>query len=238
MDLGILNKFRSVVGDGGLISSPEELHTYECDGLTNFRVPPSAVLLPSATEQVQSIVRLCHREKIPFVARGSGTGLSGGALPVENGIVISLARMNRILEVDLPNARVVVEPGVINLDVTGRVQSQGYFYAPDLSSQSVCSIGGNVAENSGGAHCLKYGFTTTHVLGLDVVLPNGDLVHLGGKALDAPGYDLPGVFVGSEGTLGIATRVVLRIVKRPARVQTLLAAFPSIEGASSAVSQV
>src|SRR6516164_1021844 len=162
MDAKLLDEFRTIVGERGLVSSDEGLHTYECDGLTNFRVMPLAVLLPSTTEQVQAIVRICHREKIPFVARGSGTGLSGGALPVNNGIVISLARMNRILEVDLPNARVVVEPGVINLDVTGRVQSQGYFYAPDPSSQSVCSIGGNVAENSGGAHCLKYGFTTTH----------------------------------------------------------------------------
>src|SRR4051794_11764734 len=165
---------------------------------------PDAVLLPDSTEQVQAILRICHHERIPFVARGAGTGLSGGALPVENGVVISLARMNRILDVDFDNARVIVEPGVINLHVTGRGSPRDYYYAPDPSSQSVCSIGGNVAENSGGAHCLKYGFTTTHVLGLDVVLPNGDLVHLGGKALDAPGYDLPGVFVGSEGTLGIA----------------------------------
>jgi glycolate oxidase len=152
--------------------------------------------------------------------------------------VISLARMNRILEVDFPNARVVVEPGVINLDVTGRVQSQEYFYAPDPSSQSVCSIGGNVAENSGGAHCLKYGFTTTHVLGLEVVLADGSLIHLGGKTLDAPGYDLSGVFVGSEGTLGIATKVILRIVKRPECVRTLLAAFPSTNEAGAAVSGI
>src|SRR6266568_2496429 len=155
VDAHILQELRWIVGERGLISSPEELHTYECDGLTNFRVLPRAVLLPTSTQQVQAIVRLCHREKIPFVARGSGTGLSGGALPVENGIVLSLARMNRILEVDFLNARVIVEPGVINLDVTGRVQPQEYFYAPDPSSQSVCSIGGNVAENSGGAHCLK-----------------------------------------------------------------------------------
>jgi glycolate oxidase len=164
--------------------------------------------------------------------------LSGGALPVSNGIVISLARMNRILEVDLPNARVVVEPGVINLDVTGRVQPQGYFYAPDPSSQSVCSIGGNVAENSGGAHCLKYGFTTTHVLGLEIVMPDGSLIHVGGKTLDAPGYDLAGVFVGSEGTLGIATKVILRIVKRPECIRTLLAAFPSTNEAGAAVSDI
>ena len=234
----IFNEFRAIVGERGLISSPEELRTYECDGLTNFRVLPRAVLLPNSTEQVQAILRVCHREKIPFVARGSGTGLSGGALPVENGVVLSLARMNHILEVDIPNARVVVEPGVINLDVTGRVQPHEYFYAPDPSSQSVCSIGGNVAENAGGAHCLKYGFTTTHVLGLEVVLPDGSLVHLGRKTLDTPGYDLAGVFVGSEGTLGVATKIILRIVKRPECIRTLLAAFPSTNEAGAAVSGI
>jgi len=238
MEALIFAELQAIVGDRGLISSPEELHTYECDGLTNFRVMPRAVLLPNSTDQVQAIVRICHRVRIPFVARGSGTGLSGGALPVENGIVISLARMNRILEVDFPNARVVVEPGVINLDVTGRVSPQDYFYAPDPSSQSICSIGGNVAENSGGAHCLKYGFTTTHVLGLEVVLADGSLVHFGGKTLDPPGYDLAGVFVGSEGTLGVATKIILRIVKRPECVRTLLAAFPSTNEAGAAVSDI
>jgi glycolate oxidase len=238
VDARIFREFRAIVGERGLITSPEELHTYECDGLTNFRVMPQAVLLPSSTEQVQSMLRICHRERIPFVARGAGTGLSGGALPVVDGIVLSLARMNHILEVDLANARVVVEPGVVNLDITGRVAPQSYFYAPDPSSQSVCSIGGNVAENSGGAHCLKYGFTTTHVLGLEVVLPDGSLVHLGGKTLDTPGYDLSGVFVGSEGTLGVATKIILRIVKRPECVQTLLAAFPSTNEAGAAVSDI
>ena len=238
MNLATLEELRQILGPHGLISSSEELRTYECDGLTNFRVIPSAVVLPDSTEQVQAVVRVCHRERIPFVARGSGTGLSGGALPVAGGIVICLARMKRILEVDLPNARVVVEPGVINLEVTGRVASANFFYAPDPSSQSVCSIGGNVAENSGGAHCLKYGFTTTHVLGLEVVLPDGSLVHLGGKTLDAPGYDLAGVFVGSEGTLGIATKITLRIVKRPECVQTLLAAFHSTNEAGAAVSGI
>jgi glycolate oxidase len=237
VDKRILQEFRSIVGDG-LITSQEQLKTYECDGLTNFRVMPQAVLLPRSTEQVQQIVKICHREHIPFVARGSGTGLSGGALPVENGVVISVARMNRILEVDLQNARVVVEPGVINLQVTERVAPHGFFFAPDPSSQSVCSIGGNVAENSGGAHCLKYGFTTTHVLGLEVVLPDGSLAHLGGKTLDMPGYDLSGVFVGSEGTLGIATKVILRIVKRPECIQTLLAAFDSTSEAGAAVSGI
>src|SRR6266853_606698 len=229
MEARILAELQAIVGDRGLISSPEELHTYECDGLTNFRVMPRAVLLPNSTDQVQAIVRICHRERIPFVARGSGTGLSGGALPVENGIVISLARMNRILDVDFPNARVVVEPGVINLDVTGRVSPQEYFYAPDPSSQSICSIGGNVAENSGGAHCLKYGFTTTHVLGLEVVLPDGSLVHFGGKTLDTPGYDLAGVFVGSEGTLGGARKIKLQIVKRPECIRTLPAAIEMMD---------
>src|SRR5262249_6647044 len=196
------------------------------------------VAVADTNEQCQVIVRVWHRERIPFVARGAGTGLSGGALPVENGIVLSLARMNRILEVDLPNARVVVEPGVINLDVTGRIAHENYFYAPDPSSQSVCTIGGNVAENSGGAHCLKYGFTTTHVLSLEVVLPDGAFVHLGGNTLDAPGYDLAGVFVGSEGTLGIATKMLLRVVKRPECVRTLLAPSAAIEAAGATVSDI
>ena len=238
MDVRILDELRAIVGKDGLIAEPEQLHTYECDGLTNFRVMPLAVVLPTSTEQVQSVVRVCYRERMPFVARGSGTGLSGGALPIESGIVISLARLNRILEVDIPNGRVVVEPGVINASVTQQVVPHGYFYAPDPSSQQVCSIGGNVAENSGGAHCLKYGFTTTHVLGLEVVLPDGSLVHLGGKTLDRPGYDLSGVFVGSEGTLGIATRIILRIVKRPEVIQTLLAAFNSTNEAGAAVSEI
>src|SRR5580700_9086298 len=238
MNAALLTELRAITGSRAVITSPEELHTYDSDALTNFRTMPQAVLLPSSTAEVQAVLRLCHRERIPFVARGSGTGLSGGALPVEDGIVISLTRMNRILEVDLPNARVVVEPGVINLDVTTRVEPQGYFYAPDPSSQSICSIGGNVAENSGGAHCLKYGFTTTHVLGLELVLPDGTLVHLGAKSLDTPGYDLLGVFVGSEGTLGIATKMILRIVKRPECVQTLLAAFPSTNEAGAAVSSI
>jgi glycolate oxidase len=236
--VSFLDELRNILGPHGLISSSEEARTYECDGLTNFRVKPLAVVLPTSTEQVQAVLRICHRERIPFVARGSGTGLSGGALPVKDGIVICLARMNRILEVDLANQRMVVEPGVINLDVTGRVAAAGYFYAPDPSSQSVCSIGGNVAENAGGAHCLKYGFTTTHALALEVVLPDGTLTHFGSKTLDAPGYDLAGVFVGSEGTLGVVTKITLRIVKRPECVQTLLAAFASTNEAGAAVSDI
>src|SRR5256712_10423107 len=238
MDSRILDQFRAIVGKDGLITEPEQLRTCECDGLTSCLVVPSVVVLPTSTGQVQGVVRTCHRERIPFVARGSGTGLSGGALPIESGIVISLARLNRILEVDLANARVVVEPGVINASVTQQVSPNGFFYAPDPSSQQVCSIGGNVAENSGGAHCLKYGFTASHVLGLEVVLPDGSLVHLGGRTLDHPGYDLCGVFVGSEGTLGIATKIILRIVKRPEVVQTLLAAFHSTNEAGAAVSGI
>jgi glycolate oxidase len=229
---------RAAVGVDGLITGPSQLQTYECDGLTNFRMMPEAVVLPRSAEQVQAVVRLCARDKIPFVSRGAGTGLSGGALPAAGGIVISLARMNRILNVDVANRQVVVEPGVINAHVTQRVSALGYFYAPDPSSQSVCTIGGNVAENSGGAHCLKYGFTVTHVLAIDVVLPSGELVQLGSPTLDTPGYDLPGVFVGSEGTLGVATKITLRIVKRPEVVQTLLAAFDSIQAAGQTVSDI
>ncbi|MEJ7617394.1 MAG: FAD-binding protein [Pyrinomonadaceae bacterium] len=238
MSQAFAGELRHIVGERGLIIRPEQLRTYECDGLTNFRVVPVAVVLPETTEQVQAVVRLCHRERVPFVGRGAGTGLSGGALPVDGGVVVSLARMNRILEIDIPNARVTVEPGVINQHVTQAVEDRGYFYAPDPSSQQVCTIGGNVAENAGGAHCLKYGFTTTHVLGLEVVLPDGSLVHLGGKTHDAPGYDLAGVFVGSEGTLGIATKIILRVVKRPEAIQILIAAFDSIDDAGAAVSEI
>ena len=238
MESRVLQEYRTIVGNAGLITKEEELRVYECDGLTNFRVMPQAVVLPTTAKQVQEIVRVCHREKIPFVARGSGTGLSGGALPVHNGIVISLARLNRILEVDYTNQRIVVEPGVVNAWITEKISARGYFYAPDPSSQCACSIGGNVAENSGGAHCLKYGFTTTHVLGLEVVLPDASVVHLGGRTLDAPGYDLAGVFVGSEGTLGVVTKVILRIVKKPESVQTLLAAFNTTNEAGAAVSGV
>lgn len=231
-------ELQAIMGADGLITEESQLQTYECDGLTNFRVLPGAVVLPRNAQQVQAVVKFCARHKIPFVSRGAGTGLSGGALPAKGGIVIGLARMNRILETDFANQRVVVEPGVINSHVTQHVASHGYFYAPDPSSQSVCTIGGNVAENSGGAHCLKYGFTVTHVLAVEVALPSGELVQLGSNTLDQPGYDLPGVFVGSEGTLGVATKVTLRIVKRPEVVQTLLAAFNSIEAAGQTVSDI
>ena len=238
IDGNILSELQQAVGADGLIHEHGQLQTYECDALTNFRILPGAVVLPRTTEQVQAVVRVCAKHHIPFVARGAGTGLSGGALPAADGIVISFARMTRILEVDIANHRVTVEPGVINAHVTAAVAPYGYFYAPDPSSQPVCTLGGNVAENSGGAHCLKYGFTTTHVLGLEVVLPDGELVHFGGSTLDTPGYDLTGVFVGSEGTLGVATKIILRIVKRPEVVQTLLAAFDTSKAAAQTVSDI
>ncbi len=234
----VLSQLRDVVGRDGLIVEQSQLRTYECDGLTAIRTMPSAVVLPRSAAETQAVVRICAQHSIPFVARGAGTGLSGGALPAFGGIVVSFSRMTRILDVDIENQRITVEPGVINNHLTNRVAPFGYFYAPDPSSQSVCTIGGNVAENAGGAHCLKYGFTTNHVLGLEIVLPTGELVHFGAAALDAPGYDLAGIFVGSEGTLGVMTAVTLRIVKRPEAVQVLLAAFNSIADAGQTVSDI
>ena len=224
------------LGADKLVVEPEQLRVYECDGLTGHRAIPELVVLPESTEDVQTVVRACHRERVPFVARGAGTGLSGGATPVAGGVVISLARMNRVLEVDLESQRVVVEPGVTNLDVTRAVAEHGFYYAPDPSSQQVCSIGGNVAENSGGAHCLKHGFTVHHVTGLTLVLPDGELTELGGKSLEQDGPDLLGLVVGSEGTLGIVTRATLRILRRPETVRTLLAGFDSTDAAGEAVS--
>jgi glycolate oxidase len=217
------------------IREPEQLRTYECDGLTGHRVVPALVALPGSVDEVQAVVRLCNEERIPFVARGAGTGLSGGALPVAEGIVISLARLTRILEIDVERGHVVVEPGVANLDVTRAVAADGFYYAPDPSSQQVCTIGGNVAENSGGAHCLKYGFTVNHVLAAEIVLPSGELVELSVWD-DGPG--LLGAFVGSEGTLGIATKLTLRILRAPEAVRTLLAGFVHTDEAGAAVSDV
>src|SRR2546421_5999271 len=215
------------------IREPEQLRTYECDGLTGHRVVPALVALPGSVEEVQAVVRLCNRHGVPFVPRGAGTGLSGGALPVAEGIVISVAALNRILEIDLERGQIDVEPGVANLDVTRAVAAAGFYYAPDPSSQQVCTIGGNVAENSGGAHCLKYGFTVNHVLAAEVVLPDGGLVEL---SVWDEGPDLLGAFVGSEGTLGIATKLTLRVLRVPETVRTLLAGFPHTDDAGAAVS--
>ena len=238
LSAAIVAELRDAVGADGLIVERNQLQTYECDGLAVLRSLPAAVVLPRSTGQLQAVIRICARHKIPFVSRGAGTGLSGGALPDDRGIVVSFARMTKFLATDIPNQRITVEPGVINAHVTQRVSPAGHFYAPDPSSQSVCTIGGNVAENSGGAHCLKYGFTTNHVLALEVVLPSGELVHLGAPTLDAPGYDLTGVFVGSEGTLGAASSMTLRLVRRPETVQVLLAAFDSIAAAGQTVSDI
>ena len=235
---GFLSALEAALPADGLLTDAADLRTYECDGLTGRRVIPAAVCLPETTEQVQSVVRACAAHRIPFVARGAGTGLSGGALPVAEGVVISLARMNRVLSVDLDSQRIVVQPGVTNLQVTEAVAAHDLYYAPDPSSQQVCTIGGNVAENSGGAHCLKYGFTVNHVTGLTVVLPDGELVRLGGAGLESPGPDLIGVFVGSEGTLGIATEITLRLLRRPEVVVTQLAAFDSTDHAGAAVSAI
>jgi glycolate oxidase len=231
-------ELRGVLGAEHVLTAPEQLRVYECDGLTGHRAIPELVVLPGSTEEVQAVVRACAREGVPFVARGAGTGLSGGATPFAGGVVISLARMNRILEIDLDSQRVVVEPGVANLDVTHAVAPHGFFYAPDPSSQQVCTIGGNVAENSGGSHCPKHGFTVHHVTGLTLVLPDGEVVELGGKALDPDGPDLLGLVIGSEGTLGIVTRVTLRIVRTPEVVLTLLAGFETTDAAGAAVSAI
>jgi glycolate oxidase len=218
-----------------LITLPEELRTYECDGLTGRRVVPAVVVLPQSAAQVQAVVAVCNSRGVPFVARGAGSGLSGGALPVADGVVISLARMTRIVSVDLERGEIVVEPGVANLDVSRAVAAAGFYYAPDPSSQQVCTIGGNVAENSGGAHCLKYGFTVNHILAANVVLPDGEMVTL---SVWDEGPDLLGAFVGSEGTLGIATELTLRILRAPAAVRTLLVGFAHPDEAGEAVSQI
>ncbi len=227
-----------VLGQDFVLSTDEQLIAFECDGLTNYRIKPQFVVLPSTTEQVSEVVKLCYKHEVPFVPRGAGTGLSGGALPDKSGIVICLSRMNRILEVDVPNRLVVVQPGVVNRQVSEVVDEHGFYYAPDPSSQIVCTIGGNVAENSGGVHCLKYGVTTDHVLGVEMVLPDGKVVEIGGKTQDSPGYDLLSVVVGSEGLLGIVTQVILKITKKPQSVRTLFASFDRIEYAGSSVSGI
>ncbi|MCU0552446.1 MAG: glycolate oxidase subunit GlcD [Leptolyngbya sp. Prado105] len=234
----IARDFEAVVGKSGVVQRREELLVYECDGLTSYRERPAIVVLPRTTEEVAGVVKICDRYQVPFVARGSGTGLSGGALPIENCVLIVTALMRKILQVDLENQRVVVQPGVINSWVTQAVSGAGFYYAPDPSSQIICSIGGNVAENSGGVHCLKYGVTTNHVLGVKIVTPDGSIVDLGSEIPESPGYDLTGIFVGSEGTLGIATEVTLKILKTPESIRVLLADFMSVEAAGATVSDI
>jgi glycolate oxidase len=235
----LAKRLRAELGDGAVVTDEAARRTYECDGLAHYRAIPALVVLPETAEQVQAVVRACADDGVPWVARGSGTGLSGGALPVADGVLIVTSRMRRIIELDLPNARAIVQPGVVNLAISQAVADAGWFYAPDPSSQLVCSIGGNVAENSGGAHCVKYGFTVHHVTGLEVCTSDGELVWIGGgRAAESPGYDLVGVFVGSEGTLGIATKVAVRLLRRPEAVTTLLAAFPTVAEAGAATSAI
>ncbi len=234
----LVERLRGIVGPDHVYTHPHQTRTYESDGLLQYKVTPAAVVLPASGKEVQEVVRACFEAGVPWVARGAGSGLSGGALPVEDGVLIAVSRMRRVLEVDIPNQRVTVEPGVTNVEVSQAVSAAGHFYPPDPSSQIVCSIGGNVAENSGGAHCFKYGFTTNYVTGLEVVLSDGEVVQLGGKELERPGHDLLGAFVGSEGTLGIATRITVRITPSPETVKTMVAFFDSTSDAGAAVSQI
>jgi len=234
----IIQAMADVVSPAYVISDPVELKVYETDGLTIYKATPDVVVLPKSTAEVAEVVRLCVRERVPFVPRGAGTGLSGGALALEGGVVIGLNRMNRVLEVDYGNQRAVIEPGLVNIWLTNQVSPDGYYYAPDPASQTACSVGGNVAENSGGPHCLKYGVTTNHVLGLEVVLASGEIADIGGWTPDPPGYDLTGVFVGSEGTFGIVTKIVVRLLKRPEAVKTMMLVFETIADASATVSGI
>jgi len=235
----LAEEFRAILGDDAVISSPDERRVYECDALTtHHRAMPDLVVLPGSTDQVAAVVRRCAAEDIPIVPRGAGTGLSGGAIPVRGGVLIVLTRMNRVLDVDVANRTATVEAGCVNLDINRAVMPRGFFFAPDPASQQASTIGGNVAENAGGPHCLKYGATTNHVLGARVVLPDGEIAAFGNRLADRPGYDLIGVFVGSEGTLGICTEVTVRLLPLPQAVKTILAVFRTIEDASNAVSAI
>jgi glycolate oxidase len=234
----LVRRMGAIVGPGHVIADDAGLLVYECDGLTHGRTRPAMVVLPGSTDEVVEVVKLAREAGMPIVPRGAGTGLSGGARPTPGSLVVVLSRMKRILAVDLESGTARVEPGVINLDVTRAVSAAGWYYAPDPSSQSVCTIGGNVSENSGGAHCLKYGFTVNHVLAARAVLDGGEVVDLGGPAADAPGYDLLAVLVGSEGMLGIVTEVTLRLLRKPEATRTFFATFPSTDEAGAAVSGI
>jgi glycolate oxidase len=228
----------AILGREGVLTTEAELRTYDCDAYAPEKRYPDVVVLPRDTEQVAAIVRLCNRLSVPFTPRGAGTGLSGGATAVAGGVVISTMRLNRILEIDVPNRRMLAQAGVVNVYLTKAVKADGLHYAPDPSSQGACTVGGNVAENSGGPHTLKYGVTTNHVTGMTLVLPDGEIVHLGGKAEDSPGFDLVGLVVGAEGTMGIVTEVIVRLTPLPPSVRTLLAVFESTEDATQTVSDI
>ncbi|MBA2870357.1 glycolate oxidase [Anoxybacillus calidus] len=238
-DQHIENLAKIVGGAQSILYKKEDLLAYDCDGFTIHRHLPKAVVFPKSAEEVAQIVKYCNEHDLPFLARGAGTGLSGGAIPLNGEVIISLTKMKRLLSVDLENRRAVVEPGFINLKLTHSISNKGYYYAPDPSSQYCCTIGGNVAENAGGAHCLKYGVTTNHILGMEVVLPNGEMIEINTNGvLDPPGYDLLGLLTGSEGTLGIVTKITVRILKNPEAKQTVLAYFDKVSDASQAVSDI
>jgi glycolate oxidase len=234
----LVGSLRAVVGPDGILTSRSELLVYECDGYTIEKNKPDVVVFPTATEQVVQIVRLCNERNVPFLPRGAGTSLAGGCLPVGGGVMIALTRMKRILEVNYRDRYAVVEPGVVNLWLTNHLKPHGYHYAPDPSSQGACTIGGNVATNSGGPHTLKYGVTVNHVLGLELVLPDGQVVATGGPCEDNPGYDLTGVIVGSEGTFGIVTKVWVRITRNPEAYRTLLGVFETVDDATNTISDI
>jgi glycolate oxidase len=234
----IVAVLRTIVPGEGVIAAEREMRPYESDGLTAYRQLPMVVVLPETTEQVAEILRYCHSEGIKVVPRGAGTSLSGGALPLADGVLLGMAKFNRIREIDFENRVVVAEPGVTNLAVTGAVAGAGFYYAPDPSSQIACTIGGNVAENSGGVHCLKYGMTTNNVLGCEIVLMTGEVLRLGGKHLDAAGYDLLGIINGSEGLLGVVTEVTVRILRKPESARAMLVGFPTSEDAGECVSRI
>lgn len=233
----LIQELIEIVGTRGVLYRKEDLLAYECDAYTIHRGMPRAVVFPATTEEVAGVVKHLHKQRIPFLPRGAGTGLSGGAIPIGGEVIISLVRMKKLLHVDLENRLAIVQPGFVNLKLTHSISDKGYYYAPDPSSQYACTIGGNVAENAGGAHCLKYGVTTNHILGLEVVLPNGEIIELGGVP-DMPGYDLIGLLTGSEGTLGIVTKITVRILKNPEDKKTVLAYFDEVEDASYAVSDI
>ena len=234
----LIRRMGEICGPDGVVSDPQELRTYECDGLTSHKCSPGLVVLPQTASQVAAVVTECARARIPFVARGSGTGLSGGALPRADGVLIVMSRMRKIISIDPVSRRAIVEPGVTNLAVSKAAEPYGLFYAPDPSSQVICSVGGNVAENSGGAHCLKHGFTVHHVTGLQIVTARGELTWLGDGTGSSGGYDLLGAFIGSEGTLGIATKIIVKLTKIPEAVTTLLAAFETTGHGGQAVSAI
>jgi glycolate oxidase len=238
-DKHIQNLAAIVGGEKSILYKKEDLVAYDCDGFTLHKHLPKAVVFPKNTQEVSQLVKYCSDNHLPFLARGAGTGLSGGAIPLNGEVIISLVRMKRLLSVDLENRRAVVEPGFVNLKLTNSISDKGYYYAPDPSSQYCCTIGGNVAENAGGAHCLKYGVTTNHILGLEVVLPNGQIIEIGKNGIpDSPGYDLLGLLTGSEGTLGIVTKITVRILKNPEAKQTVLAYFDKVSDGSQAVSDI